>query len=92
MMKYLWNVYSVCLFILVLLSNSLHFFCLLFAPFAAASSFSSDFRDAAHRVHPMAGLGVNLGLGDVSVLTSVLLDANSKGADLGTCLSCVLNE
>lgn len=40
-------------------------------------------RDAAHRVHPMAGLGVNLGFGDVSALTSVLLEANSRGADLG---------
>ena len=39
--------------------------------------------DAAHRVHVMAGQGLNLGLGDVANLTQQLLRANSMGADWG---------
>ena len=40
-------------------------------------------RDTAHRVHPLAGQGVSLGLGDVATLTSCLLKASSRGTDWG---------
>lgn len=39
--------------------------------------------DAAHRIHPMAGQGVNLGFGDVKCLTEVLSAAAYRGANLG---------
>ncbi|KAL7021970.1 hypothetical protein ACKWTF_012091 [Chironomus riparius] len=38
--------------------------------------------DAAHRVHPMAGQGVNLGYGDVLKLTEVLSEATYNGSNL----------
>ena len=38
--------------------------------------------DAAHRVHPLAGQGVNLGLRDVAALQALVRQAKATGADL----------
>jgi ubiquinone biosynthesis UbiH/UbiF/VisC/COQ6 family hydroxylase len=43
--------------------------------------------DAAHTVHPMAGQGLNLGLGDVQVLVECLEKASKSGMDLSSFLS-----
>ncbi len=39
--------------------------------------------DAAHTLHPLAGLGVNLGLMDVACLTQTLIDARMQKKSLG---------
>ncbi len=40
--------------------------------------------DAAHVVHPLAGLGLNLGLRDAAALVDVIADALHLGLDYGT--------
>ena len=39
--------------------------------------------DAAHRIHPLAGQGVNLGLGDVIALDRILHEAMEQGREPG---------
>ncbi|XP_058826812.1 ubiquinone biosynthesis monooxygenase COQ6, mitochondrial [Topomyia yanbarensis] len=48
--------------------------------------------DAAHRVHPLAGQGVNLGFGDVQCLTDTLADANYSGLGLNNLSQLVRYE
>lgn len=43
--------------------------------------------DAAHTVHPMAGQGLNLGLGDAASLFHTLESAIAEGADIGSKLA-----
>ncbi|GAA5890081.1 hypothetical protein JCM6882_009221 [Rhodosporidiobolus microsporus] len=43
--------------------------------------------DAAHTVHPLAGQGLNMGLGDVRGLVEVLEQRTMEGADVGAYLS-----
>lgn len=38
--------------------------------------------DAAHRIHPLAGLGLNLGMGDVKYLTKALEQSAFSGSKL----------
>jgi 2-octaprenylphenol hydroxylase len=40
--------------------------------------------DAAHRIHPLAGQGANLGLLDAAALSEVLLDAVADRRDIGS--------
>lgn len=40
--------------------------------------------DAAHTVHPLAGQGLNLGLGDVDALSRCIIQALTHGGDIGS--------
>jgi ubiquinone biosynthesis monooxygenase Coq6 len=40
--------------------------------------------DAAHTIHPLAGQGLNLGLGDVECLSRCIHDAVLRGGDIGS--------
>ncbi|KAF5331473.1 hypothetical protein D9758_015502 [Tetrapyrgos nigripes] len=40
--------------------------------------------DAAHTIHPLAGQGLNLGLGDVECLSRVIHNAVLRGGDIGS--------
>ncbi|XP_039430572.1 ubiquinone biosynthesis monooxygenase COQ6, mitochondrial [Culex pipiens pallens] len=48
--------------------------------------------DAAHRVHPLAGQGVNLGFGDVQCLADILAEANYSGLGLNNLSQLVKYE
>lgn len=39
--------------------------------------------DAAHKVHPLAGQGVNLGFSDISILTKILFESFQNGDPIG---------
>ena len=39
--------------------------------------------DAAHTIHPLAGQGLNMGLGDVESLSNIIQDAVGHGQDIG---------
>jgi 2-polyprenyl-6-methoxyphenol hydroxylase-like FAD-dependent oxidoreductase len=39
--------------------------------------------DAAHRIHPMAGQGLNLGITDVAYLANSIVKAKKSGQDIG---------
>jgi 2-octaprenyl-6-methoxyphenol hydroxylase len=40
--------------------------------------------DAAHAIHPLAGLGLNLGFKDAAALADVLFQARGRGEDIGS--------
>lgn len=56
-------------------------------PFSVAHAFVGErlalVGDAAHRLHPIAGQGLNAGLKDVAALAEVLLEARRRGEDIG---------
>jgi ubiquinone biosynthesis monooxygenase Coq6 len=46
--------------------------------------------DAAHTIHPLAGQGLNLGLGDVEALVRCIEEAARYGGDIGQYLYCFI--
>lgn len=69
----MYKVYSLNFFFLLLNQNNYFFFFFV--------------SDAAHRIHPLAGQGVNLGFSDVTELTNQLNKSVLTGADIGLYLS-----
>ncbi|MEX0286057.1 MAG: UbiH/UbiF/VisC/COQ6 family ubiquinone biosynthesis hydroxylase [Paracoccaceae bacterium] len=55
---------------------------------SVADSFVADrvalVGDAAHKVHPIAGQGLNAGFRDIAALAEVLADARRRGEDIGS--------
>lgn len=45
--------------------------------------------DAAHAIHPLAGQGLNMGLGDSRALASAINHAVEHGADIGNEINCL---
>lgn len=45
--------------------------------------------DAAHTIHPLAGQGLNMGLGDSRSLVSAIQHAVNHGADIGDEINCL---
>lgn len=45
--------------------------------------------DAAHTIHPLAGQGLNMGLGDSSSLAAAVVNAVEHGADIGDETQCL---
>lgn len=45
--------------------------------------------DAAHTVHPLAGQGLNMGIGDVEALAGVIKETISLGGDIGMRSLCL---
>lgn len=43
--------------------------------------------DAAHTIHPLAGQGLNLGIGDAKALTATIAQSLEHGADIGDIMS-----
>lgn len=39
--------------------------------------------DAAHRMHPLAGQGLNIGITDVAYLTNAIIKGKKSGLDIG---------
>lgn len=62
-------------------------FCRLRKQEALKDGISIPGRDAAHRIHPMAGQGANLGFGDAQGLAEVLVESVYEGSPLGELLA-----
>ena len=48
--------------------------------------------DSAHRVHPLAGQGLNLGIGDAIVLSDCLKESLERGEELFESADCPLQK